>query len=88
MSDEVIEELWRIKDGIASEHGHDVRRLAAHLQSWGPVAQSLVRPLLRRLAAHLQSRSRTSQDQTVDRHAVHEVVDKDKTVGTAAEGLA
>ena len=24
----------------------------------------------------------------VDRHAVHEVVDKDKTVGTAAEGLA
>ncbi len=66
MSDEVIEELWRIKDGIASEHGHDVRRLAAHLQS----------------------RSRASQDQTVDRHAVDEVVDKDKTVGTAAEGLA
>lgn len=33
MSDEVIEELWRIKDSIAREHRHDVRRLAAHLQS-------------------------------------------------------
>ena len=33
MSDEIIEELWRIKDGIAREHGYDVRRLAAYLQS-------------------------------------------------------
>ncbi len=33
MSDEVIEELWQIKDGIAREHRHDIRRLAAHLQS-------------------------------------------------------
>ncbi len=32
MPDEVIEELWRIKDGIAREHGNDVRKLAAHLQ--------------------------------------------------------
>ena len=31
MSDEIIEELWRIKDGIAREHGHDVERLAAGL---------------------------------------------------------
>ena len=29
MPDEVIEELWRVKDGIAREHGHDVRRLSA-----------------------------------------------------------
>ena len=33
MSDEIIEELWRIKDGIAREHGYDVRRLATYLQS-------------------------------------------------------
>lgn len=33
MPDEIIEELWRIKDGIAREHGYDVRRLAAYLQS-------------------------------------------------------
>ena len=32
MSDEIIEELWRIKDTIAREHGNDVRKLAAYLQ--------------------------------------------------------
>lgn len=33
MPDEIIEELWRIKDGMAREHGHDVRKLAAYLQN-------------------------------------------------------
>ena len=33
MPDEIIEELWGIKDSIAREHGNDVRRLAAYLQS-------------------------------------------------------
>ena len=33
MSDEVIEELWRIKDDMGREHGYDVARLAADLQS-------------------------------------------------------
>ena len=32
MSDEIIEELWRIKDSIAREHGNDVRKLAAYLR--------------------------------------------------------
>lgn len=32
MPDEIIEELWEIKDSIAREHGNDVRKLAAHLQ--------------------------------------------------------
>ena len=32
MPDEIIEELWRIKDSIAGEHGNDVRKLAAYLQ--------------------------------------------------------
>ena len=32
MSDEIIKELWRIKDSIAREHGNDVRKLAAYLQ--------------------------------------------------------
>ena len=32
MSDEIIEELWRIKDSMAREHGNDVRKLAAYLQ--------------------------------------------------------
>lgn len=33
MSDEIIEELWRIKDLIAREHGYDVEALVTHLQT-------------------------------------------------------
>ena len=33
MPDEIMEELWQIKDDIAREHGYDIRRLAAHLQA-------------------------------------------------------
>ena len=36
MSDEVIRELWRVKDDMAREHAHDVRRLAAYLQGVKP----------------------------------------------------
>ena len=32
MPDELIEELWQIKDGIAREHGYDVDALVAHLR--------------------------------------------------------
>lgn len=32
MPDEIIKELWRIKDDLAREHGYDVRALAAYLQ--------------------------------------------------------
>lgn len=33
MPDELIEELWRIKDNIAREHGYDVDALVAHLRT-------------------------------------------------------
>ena len=33
MTDEIIKELWQIKDSIAREHGYDLDRLAADLQS-------------------------------------------------------
>ena len=33
MADEIIEELWRVKDEMAREHGYDVRRLAAYIRS-------------------------------------------------------
>ena len=33
MADEIIEELWRIKDDMAREHGYDVRRFAAYIRS-------------------------------------------------------
>ena len=32
MADEIIEELWRIKDDMAREHGYDIKRLAAYFQ--------------------------------------------------------
>ena len=31
MADEIIEELWQIKDSIAQEYGYDVDALVAHL---------------------------------------------------------
>ena len=40
MPDEVIEELWGIKDRIAREQGNDVRRLAAYLQDAYPEESS------------------------------------------------
>lgn len=33
MSDEIIRELWEIKDTIAREHGYDVDRLIAYLRA-------------------------------------------------------
>lgn len=33
MPDEIIKELWQIKDGIAREHSNDIRAFVAHLQS-------------------------------------------------------
>jgi hypothetical protein len=33
MSDEIIKELWQIKDSIAQEHGYDLEALVAHLQT-------------------------------------------------------
>ena len=33
MADEVIDELWRIKDDMAREHGYDLARLAADLRN-------------------------------------------------------
>ena len=41
MPDEIIEELWGIKDMIAREQGNDVRRLAAYLQDAHPEDSSV-----------------------------------------------
>ena len=32
MADEIIRELWQIKDHIASKHNYDVKNLVAYLQ--------------------------------------------------------
>ena len=33
MSDEIIKELWQIKDNIAQEHGYDIETLVTYLQT-------------------------------------------------------
>ena len=33
MSDEIITELWQIKDAIAREHNYDIEALVAYLQA-------------------------------------------------------
>lgn len=33
MPDEIIEELWQIKDNMAREHGYDIDAFVTHLQS-------------------------------------------------------
>ena len=33
MSDEIIKELWQVKDSIAQEHGYDIEALVVHLQT-------------------------------------------------------
>ena len=35
MADEIMEEVWRIKDEIAREHGHDLDRLGAYVVRLG-----------------------------------------------------
>ena len=32
MPDEIIEELWKVKDDMAREYGNDVRKLAVYLE--------------------------------------------------------
>lgn len=43
MPDEIIEELWKIKDSMAREHGNDVRKLAAYLRE-RHTSESMERP--------------------------------------------
>ena len=33
MADEIIKELWEVKDAIAQEHGYDIDALVAHLRA-------------------------------------------------------
>ena len=33
MPDNIIKELWQIKDSIAREHGYNIEALVAHLQT-------------------------------------------------------
>ncbi len=32
MTDEIIKELWLVKDTIASDHGYDLTKLVTHLR--------------------------------------------------------
>ena len=33
MKDEIIQEVWKAKDELASRHGYDLKRLAIYIQS-------------------------------------------------------
>ena len=35
MADEIIEELWRVKEEMAREHGYDIEAFGAYLQRKG-----------------------------------------------------
>ena len=42
MPDEIIEELWQIKDRMAQEYGYDIDMFVAHLQSQSQAADRQV----------------------------------------------
>ena len=52
--DEIIEELWEIKDSMAREHGNDVRKLAAYLRG-------------RRSSGSMESSAGDTQDEALRR---------------------
>jgi len=45
MADEIIRELWQIKDAMAREHGYDVDALVAHLRRLEPGSGRVVADL-------------------------------------------
>jgi hypothetical protein len=48
MPDEIIEELWRIKDEMARECGNDIRKLAVSVESKNPKDSSVATDGVRR----------------------------------------
>jgi len=42
MKDEVIAEVWKVKDRISAEHQYDVKRLVEHLRAEEAASGSLV----------------------------------------------
>ena len=67
MPDELIEELWQIKDGIAREHGYDVDTLVAHLRTRERMGSRRVVDLraAREAAEHGASAKRAGSDPEV-----------------------
>jgi hypothetical protein len=52
MQHEILEEIWRVRDQISSECGHDLNKLAAMLRrEEAKYAGRLVRPPIRRKPA-------------------------------------
>ena len=64
MADEIIDELWKIKDGIAQEYGYNVDVLVAHLKAKELSAgQKVVNLCAKKTVA--QNRKRKNQRQKV-----------------------
>ena len=59
MADEIIEELWQIKDDIASEHGYDMDVLVAYLRDTKHVGNHRV--------VNVRSRKKTAEQGAAER---------------------
>jgi hypothetical protein len=60
MSDEIIEELWKVKDGIADEYAYDIDTLVDHLRAKDlSLGQKAVE--LRAMKTDAQNRKRKNQ---------------------------
>ena len=68
MADAIIEELWKIKDDIAREHGYDIRRLGAYLRSLeGRTVEDYLRELKTETPAATFSRHRRKHERAPKR---------------------
>ena len=65
MADEIIEELWKIKDGIAQEYGFNLDSLVAHLKARELSAGQKVVDLRAEKETVTQSRKRKNQRQKI-----------------------
>ncbi|MBK8752319.1 MAG: hypothetical protein IPL99_12045 [Candidatus Competibacteraceae bacterium] len=76
MTDEIINELWRIKDDIAREHRYDLDRLAADLRSKEQIQHgpTVLKPRLGDLAVILFG-TVAGIELDLSRHSPHEALE-------------
>ena len=55
MKHELLEEVWRVRDGISAECGHDLTRLAALVQREGGRPQRPAMPVPAKASGHTKA---------------------------------
>lgn len=66
MADEIIEELWKIKDGIAYEYGYNIDALVAHLKAKGLAAGQNVVSLREKKAVKQNRKTKNHRHKIVE----------------------